>query len=153
MNYSLAPHTMDRHVDQKDDPTLEENEDPAKDDDSMNSGDSNSIGPPQTYRYPQFDPGCSTDQYEQIRDFLFANRQQLALDSLYFDMPEHLILAYINRLGTDLQPSIWRGFLLSCGGRRQLFRYGSFPPPKSPMPNRTTGTGRLVPLQHQLHWR
>jgi hypothetical protein len=97
------------------------------DEDSEDSADSNPVAPPETYRYPQFNPGCPNTQYEMIREFLFTNRQQLALDSLYFDMEEHLMLAYINRLGLDLEPNLWRGFLLSCNTRDTLFKYGHIP--------------------------
>ncbi|PMD31642.1 hypothetical protein L207DRAFT_591589 [Hyaloscypha variabilis F] len=62
------------------------------DEDSEDSADSNPVAPPETYRYPQFNPGCPNTQYEMIREFLFTNRQQLALDSLYFDMEEHLMI-------------------------------------------------------------
>ena len=113
----------------------------------------NSVSPLQTYRYPQFDPGCSAEDYGMIRDFLFANRQQLALESGCFDIPEHLMLAYINRLGHDLQPNIWRGFLLSCGKKGELFRYASISISVVPRFNKTIATGRSVLLQHQLLWQ
>ncbi|KAE9366473.1 hypothetical protein N431DRAFT_548361 [Stipitochalara longipes BDJ] len=109
-----SPHHGYVNDQDSDDDSEDSNESSEDSDDSM-------IVAPQTYRYRQFDPGCSVEQYASTRDFLFANRQQLALDSLYFDIEEHIMLAYINRLGVQMYPSWWRGFLLYCILTGELF--------------------------------
>jgi hypothetical protein len=80
------------------------------------------FGAPKTYIYPRYDPGCSDYQYQQIRDYPFPHRKGLAFDSLYFHTPEHILLAYIARLGSHLEAKWWRGFLLECDRRGELFR-------------------------------
>jgi hypothetical protein len=94
-------------------------------DDISSSSDSHNpammFGAPRTYMYPRFDPGCTA--YSQIRNYLFSQRQALALDSLHFDIQEHVLLAYINRNGFHIGASVLRGFLLECDRRGELFMY------------------------------
>lgn len=77
---------------------------------------------PSTYKYPRYDPGIGPF-YDQVRELLIYHRQELALDSLYFDIAEHMLLEYIHRLGLDIKPEWWRGFLLACERRGELFKY------------------------------
>ena len=76
---------------------------------------------PSTYKYPRYDPGIGPF-YDQVRELLICHRQELALDSLYFDIAEHMLLEYIHRLGLDIKPEWWRGFLLECERREELFK-------------------------------
>jgi hypothetical protein len=76
---------------------------------------------PSTYRYSRYDPGIDPF-YDQVRGLLIYHRQELALDSLYFDIAEHMLLEYIHRLGLDIKPEWWRGFLLECERREELFK-------------------------------
>jgi hypothetical protein len=76
---------------------------------------------PSTYKYPRYDPGISPF-HDQIRELLIYHRQELALDSLYFDIAEHMLLQYIHRLGLDIKPEWWRGFLLECERRGEFFK-------------------------------
>jgi len=76
---------------------------------------------PKTYKYPRYDPGIGPF-YDQVRGLLIYHRQELAIDSLYFDIAEHMLLEYIHRLGLDIKPEWWRGFLLECERRGELFK-------------------------------
>ncbi|KAF8846790.1 hypothetical protein BDZ45DRAFT_388817 [Acephala macrosclerotiorum] len=67
-------------------------------------------------------PPCP--RVDEIYDHLCAKRRELALDSLHFPIPEHLLHAYITREGgLDLTIDEWRGFLIRCHADGELFRY------------------------------
>lgn len=106
-------HTISRIVgnDQHGSPTA-----PIEDDNAM-------FGAPGSYKYPRYTPPCP--RHALIRQYLFENRQELALDTLYFEIPEHLLLAYIIRSGFEMQPWEFRGFLLGCQASGELFKYVS----------------------------
>lgn len=66
-------------------------------------------------------PQCP--RLDEIYDYLCAKRKELALDSLHFSIPEHLLYAYITREGgLDLSIDEWRGFLIRCHADGELFR-------------------------------
>ena len=66
---------------------------------------------------------ASCARYPEIRAFLFANRLELALDTLNFRMPEHMMYAHILRTGKiNLTTEEWRSFLEVCHFRKVLFK-------------------------------
>ncbi len=76
---------------------------------------------PSTYKYPRYDPGIGPF-YDQIRELHIYHRQELALDTSYFDVAEHMLLEYIHRLGLNVKREWWRDFLLECERRGGLFK-------------------------------
>lgn len=69
--------------------------------------------PPQRPFCPRFD---------EIRQYIKDNRLELALDTLDFRMPEHVMYAHIlRRGGIHLTADEWRTFLELCNFRRLLF--------------------------------
>lgn len=74
------------------------------------------------YVEPRFKPGCA--RFDLIVDYLFRHRQELALDTLHFQIAEHVLYWYIVREGfISLTPTEWRGFLQHCCNENVLFRY------------------------------
>jgi hypothetical protein len=66
---------------------------------------------------------ASCARYPEIRAFLFANRLVLALDTLNFRMPEHMMYTHILRTcKIDLTAEEWRSFLEACHVRKLLFK-------------------------------
>lgn len=54
-------------------------------------------------------------RFQEIRDFLFGNREAVALDTLFTPIPENTLLAYINRVGViTLTKEELREFLIYC---------------------------------------
>jgi hypothetical protein len=54
-------------------------------------------------------------RFQEIQDFLFGNRETLALDTLFTPIPENTLLAYINRVGViTLTKEELREFLIYC---------------------------------------
>ncbi|KAE9376538.1 hypothetical protein N431DRAFT_462367 [Stipitochalara longipes BDJ] len=81
-----------------------------------------STGQVNNYIEPRFEP--PSYQFYKIRQFLFANRVSLALDSLNFEIPEHLLYSYIVEAGlSDLSPTEWRGFLIQCSKNSYIFNW------------------------------
>jgi hypothetical protein len=73
-----------------------------------------------TYVEPPFDP--PSVRFDEIRKFLFNKRATLAMDSLHFEIPEHILYSYIVSAGfTDLSPTDWRAFLRLCNTMSTLF--------------------------------
>jgi len=71
---------------------------------------------------PKF-PLTDCPQFTQIQQYLFANRQELALDSMNFPMPECTLYSYIlANGGITLTPDIWRAFLEICNHTPYLFK-------------------------------
>ena len=75
--------------------------------------------------HQQRGPPLICDRFDNIVTFLVANRHQLALDSMYFTMPENTLLGHINRLGTlfHLTRGHFRIFLRVCMQRQILFSW------------------------------
>ncbi|KAI9647260.1 hypothetical protein NHQ30_003643 [Ciborinia camelliae] len=66
-------------------------------------------------------PPCP--RYDEIKTYLFRQRRELAIDTMRFKMPEHTLHQYIRRNGgIALSAEEWRGFLLNCVERTELFR-------------------------------
>jgi len=73
------------------------------------------------YIEPHFIP--PSNRHQEIQQFLFANWDALALESMDFEIPEHLLYSYVVRAGlSDLTPTDWRAFLLECTRTAELFR-------------------------------
>lgn len=65
-------------------------------------------------------------RFNEIQNFLFKNRLELALDSMDFPVPEHTLYNYIlERGGIQLDADEWRAFLRICRDKKNLFRYTS----------------------------
>jgi len=68
----------------------------------------------------QMDPNSRRFQF--IRQYLFDNRRQLALDTLHTKSAEHQLLSYILvNGGLDINATEWRQFLWTCTSLGQLF--------------------------------
>jgi hypothetical protein len=60
--------------------------------------------------------------FDEVRNFLFAHRLQLALDTLDFRMPEHVMYIHMIRTGeTEITADEWRSFLELCENNHILF--------------------------------
>jgi len=81
----------------------------------------NGFGGPPTFQYPRFDPGCPRFEEIQLQLASDIGRRVLALDSLYFEIPEHVLLDYFIRSGMQIDATELRGFLLVCESRVRLF--------------------------------
>lgn len=58
-----------------------------------------------------------------IVQYLFVHRRELALDSMHFEIAEHLLYWYIRREGfISLTPTEWRAFLQRCNAEGVLFQ-------------------------------
>ena len=72
------------------------------------------------YRGPRILPSDLNElpepaRFQEIRDFLFRNRETLAFDTLFTPIPENTLLAYINRIGLiTLTIEELREFLIYC---------------------------------------
>jgi hypothetical protein len=68
-------------------------------------------------------PECPrSTRFNEIRDDLFEQRLELALDTLNFPMPEHVMYAHIPRNGKiGLTTDEWRSFLEICHYRKLFF--------------------------------
>lgn len=74
---------------------------------------------------PPETPLCA--RFSEIQDYLFTNRLELALDTLNFKMPEHVMYSHILRNGgLDITADEWRSFLEVCEYRKILFKYLHF---------------------------
>jgi len=70
--------------------------------------------------HDQMDP--TSAQFKSIRQYLFDNRRQLALDTLHTKSAEHQLLSYIlANDGLHINATEWRRFLWTCTSLRQLF--------------------------------
>lgn len=62
-------------------------------------------------------------RYDEIKAYLTSRRKDLAIDTMKFRMPEHTFHKYIRRNGgIALSAEEWRGFLLNCLEREELFQ-------------------------------
>jgi hypothetical protein len=67
------------------------------------------------------EPPVRCPAFNQIQDYLFGNRLQLALDTTGW-IPENTMYHYIRRNGgLDISVSTWRSFLLWCNQLEYLF--------------------------------
>lgn len=72
----------------------------------------------------------SCPRYDEIKAYLCRNRhyEQLALDTMDFDMPERTLYRYIlDRGGLEITPLEFRNFLYTASERREMFFYAPFP--------------------------
>ena len=77
---------------------------------------------PSNYREPTFNPSLSDFETYRIKQFLFQNRTALALDTLDFEIPEHVLYEYVVSAGlSSLRPTDWRAFLIRCNNEGSLF--------------------------------
>jgi len=86
--------------------------------------------PKNVYDDSDFPITYSCPRYDEIKAYLLRNRhhQQLALDSMDFDMPERTLYRYIiDRGGIALTPLEFRSFLYTASWRQELFFYTPFP--------------------------
>ncbi|KAL2074475.1 hypothetical protein VTL71DRAFT_8253 [Oculimacula yallundae] len=62
------------------------------------------------------------NRFNEIRKYLFRNIRELALDTLNFKIPEHILFNYVleNR-GLDITSDEWRDFLMTAGNAGLLF--------------------------------
>jgi len=91
------------------------------DPEDLQSSSTSSMELDDNYEEPVFYPRST--RHEEIRQFFFTNWAALALDSLDFEIPEHLLFSYVVRAGlSDLTPTEWRAFLLRCEELEDLFR-------------------------------
>jgi hypothetical protein len=61
-------------------------------------------------------------RFDEIKEYLFRNRRELALDTLNFAIPEHTMLGYIlANGGLALTPEEWKYFLSVCGHSKLFF--------------------------------
>jgi hypothetical protein len=105
------PASTDMPQDDEDSPT--EDKYSSTEDEDFSTEDENSM--PDPFNSPRFD---------EVRNYLLNNRRELALDSLYFTIPEHLLYSYImTNGGLKLEPEEWRDFLISCNSKKWYFRY------------------------------
>ncbi|KAF7872441.1 hypothetical protein EAF04_003362 [Stromatinia cepivora] len=62
-------------------------------------------------------------RYDEIKNYLINQKRELAIDTMKFRMPEHTLHQYICRNGgINLSTEEWRGFLLNCTERMELFQ-------------------------------
>ncbi|KAG4035155.1 hypothetical protein MFRU_002g04990 [Monilinia fructicola] len=78
--------------------------------------------------YKSIEPGDhdlpSCPRFDEISTYLIDNRRQLALHTMCFLMPEHLLRDYILRLGgLAISAQEWRAYLLNCEAMPYLFRF------------------------------
>lgn len=74
------------------------------------------------YVEPEYTPICQN--FELIAQYLFVHYQELALDTLHFEIAEHQLYWYVVREGfTSLGYTEWRAFLQHCNFENVLFRY------------------------------
>lgn len=72
----------------------------------------------------------SCPRYDEIKAYLCQNRhyEQLALDTMDFDIPERTLYRYIlDRGGLGITPLEFRNFLYTASERREMFFYAPFP--------------------------
>jgi hypothetical protein len=66
-------------------------------------------------------PECP--RFDEIRLYLFARLQELAIDTMNGPIPEHVLLKYIlTRRELVINGDEWRAFLYICNDRKFLFR-------------------------------
>ncbi|KAB8301245.1 hypothetical protein EYC80_003132 [Monilinia laxa] len=66
-------------------------------------------------------PPCP--RYDEIKNYLVSQKSELAIETMKFRMPEHTLHQYIRRNGgIYLSSEEWRGFLLNCTERKELFQ-------------------------------
>ncbi|KUJ16032.1 uncharacterized protein LY89DRAFT_783262, partial [Mollisia scopiformis] len=73
---------------------------------------------------------CKCPRYDAIKKHFLGNRgpQELAFDSMEFDIPEPTLLRYIqDRGGISLDAEDLRSFLHCCNVKKELFNYRPFP--------------------------
>jgi hypothetical protein len=79
-------------------------------------------GPSSHCPFPPRSECPKSTRFNEIRDYLFENRLELALDTLNFQMPEHIMYAHILRNGKiDLTADEWRSFLEVCHYKKLFF--------------------------------
>lgn len=78
--------------------------------------------PQHPYIEPGFMPQITQYEFDLIFNYLVRSRDQLALETLHFEIPEHQLYWYILRSGfTGLEAWQWRGFLQQCEDAGVLF--------------------------------
>lgn len=66
----------------------------------------------------------STTRLQEIRKYLLAHLQQLALDTMHFTMGEHVFLSHVINSGFEnLRAEELRAFLKECNEIKSLFKY------------------------------
>ncbi|CZR56291.1 uncharacterized protein PAC_06179 [Phialocephala subalpina] len=95
------------------------------------------------YVEPRFEPQLTQYEFDLIFNYLVRYRDELALDTLHFEIPEHQLYWYILRSGfTGLEAWQWRGFLQECERSNKLFFWTEYFEPPTP----TIGMVELNPL-------
>jgi len=66
-------------------------------------------------RPPDYKEAVSCPQYQEIRGYPLKNRNELALDTMKFAMPDHIFLAHIQNNGAlDISYDEWMAFLITA---------------------------------------
>jgi hypothetical protein len=82
--------------------------------DTSDGGDNNNLKYPNEPLPPRFD---------EIGRYLIPNWGELALHSLHFEIPEHILFAYIlGNGGLELRADEWRSFLKNCNQSGLMFK-------------------------------
>jgi hypothetical protein len=91
-----------------------DDEDDSMDLDTSDGEDNNNLKKPNEPLPPRFD---------EISRYLIKNWSELALHSLHFEIPEHVLFAYILRNGgLELRADEWRSFLKCCNQKGLMFK-------------------------------
>ena len=86
-------------------------------------------GHPPTTRPPDDKEIVSCPRYQEIRSYLLRNRNELALDTMNFKMPDHILLAHILNNGfLVIDYDEWTAFLIVAHRAKDLFSYVLFLP-------------------------
>jgi hypothetical protein len=67
-------------------------------------------------------PECP--RYQEIRDYIYANRAQgrLCLETMDFHIPAYTLYHYIGKFGgISMTPNEWIAFLINCNAKKDLF--------------------------------
>lgn len=84
---------------------------------SLNQG-----GLPQNVDYDYDVPAGDESRYDEIQQYIFQHRLELALDTMDFPMPENTLFSYILKDGgISIDHVEWRNFLLKCNQDDILF--------------------------------
>jgi hypothetical protein len=72
---------------------------------------------------PFYRPYISRKRYNEICKYLIDHYLDLALDTLYFETKEHVMLSHIiEQDNFELEPNEWRAFLIRCQEENKYFR-------------------------------
>jgi len=76
-----------------------------------------------TKSVPFYRPHISSRRYNEIGNYLIDHYLDLALDTLYFEINEHVFMSHIMKQGNlDMDPNEWRAFLIRCNEENRYFR-------------------------------